>query len=63
MGGGGDENSIENIDEFSGGIAVDAAGNAYVTGGTSGSSFPTLNALQGFYGGGTSDGFIAKIAP
>jgi Beta-propeller repeat len=47
------------------GIAVDASGNAYVTGETSSSDFPTVhplpapnNALQG--GG---DAFVAKIAP
>jgi hypothetical protein len=63
LGGGGDENSTQNIDEFSGGIAVDADGHVYVTGGTSGGTFPTVNAFQRFYGGGTADAFIAKIAP
>lgn len=32
-------------------ISVDAAGNAYVVGGTNSSDFPTLNALQGAVGG------------
>jgi len=43
------------------GIATDGTGAAYVTGGTSG-SFPTLNAAQGTFGGG-SDAFIAKLNP
>jgi hypothetical protein len=32
-------------------VSVDAAGNAYVVGGTNSSDFPTLNALQGAAGG------------
>ena len=42
------------------GIALDAAGNAYVTGGTSSPDFPTVNAVQPVLGGGT-DAFVAKI--
>ncbi|MBN1227488.1 MAG: SBBP repeat-containing protein, partial [Deltaproteobacteria bacterium] len=42
-------------------IAVDASGNAYVTGGTKSSDFPTHNAYQGTYGGGETDGFISKL--
>ncbi len=46
-------------------IAVDAAGNAYIVGDSipngPGYSFPTLNALQGTFGGGTDDAFIAKF--
>ncbi|MFN0104514.1 MAG: SBBP repeat-containing protein, partial [Bryobacteraceae bacterium] len=41
-------------------IAVDAAGQVYVTGYTTG-SFPTLNAYQSGYGGGQSDVFAAKL--
>src|SRR5439155_563371 len=44
------------------GIAVDAAGNAYVAGNTGG-DFPTLNARQPTYGGGIGDGFVAKVSP
>jgi len=43
-----------------GGIAVDSSGNAYVTGGTESTDFPTVNPLQGTrYGG--SDAFVAKL--
>jgi uncharacterized repeat protein (TIGR01451 family) len=41
-------------------IAVDTAGNAYVTGSTYSSNFPTKNPLQTTYGG-ASDAFIAKV--
>jgi len=44
-------------------IAVDAAGNAYVAGATSSTSFPVLNAPQPNFGGGGSNGFIAKLNP
>jgi hypothetical protein len=43
-------------------IAVDAAGNAYVTGKTGSVNFPTKNALQPAYAGGW-DAFVAKIDP
>jgi RHS repeat-associated protein len=44
-------------------IAVDITGNAYITGMTSSSNFPSAvsSPLQSIYGGGTSDGFAAKI--
>lgn len=59
-------------DSWSGGIAVDSAGNAYVTGTTDTADFPTKNALQTAYGGGTCgtppdetfpcpDAFVAKF--
>jgi hypothetical protein len=50
-------------DDLSAGIAIDAEGNAYVAGHTSSRDFPTANALQPVYGGGSSDGFVAKLAP
>jgi uncharacterized protein (TIGR03437 family) len=42
------------------GIAVDALGNAYVTGYTLSSDFPRVNALQQVYGG-SGDAFVAKL--
>ncbi|HTY61092.1 MAG TPA: SBBP repeat-containing protein, partial [Acidobacteriota bacterium] len=42
------------------GIAVDSSGNAYVTGGTDSSDFPTANAFQASYGGG-GDAYVAKL--
>ena len=48
--------------DFGNGIAVDAAGNAYVTGYTSSTDFPgtTGSPVQGTFGGNT-DAFVAKI--
>ena len=43
-------------------IAVDAAGNAYVTGVTNSADFPTANALQGTLDGGSFDAFVAKLS-
>lgn len=56
-------------DDSGKGIAIDAFGNAAITGKTTSSNFPTVNALQGSYGGGSNgcnvepcgDAFIAKI--
>jgi len=42
------------------GIVVDSSGNAYVTGGTSSTDFPTVNPLQARLNG-TSDAFVAKL--
>jgi hypothetical protein len=44
------------------GIAVDASGNAYVTGTTASLSFPTQNPYQTAYRGGFSDGFVTKLS-
>jgi hypothetical protein len=45
-------------------IALDSAGNAYVTGQTSSSNFPTTpGAFQMTYGGGPSDAFVTKLNP
>ncbi|MBI5605785.1 MAG: SBBP repeat-containing protein [Deltaproteobacteria bacterium] len=44
------------------GIAVDNSGNAYITGFTSSSSFPTQSPIQGTFNGGW-DVFVAKINP
>jgi hypothetical protein len=45
------------------GIAVDGAGNAYVTGNTNSTDFPTANPLQATHGGGDGDAFVAKLGP
>jgi len=42
-------------------LALDAAGNVYVTGSTSSRNFPLANALQGSFGGGTLDAFVTKL--
>jgi hypothetical protein len=49
--------------DFAYGIAVDSAGNAYVTGATASTDFPTKNALQPVYGGGSYDAFLTEINP
>ncbi len=48
--------------DYGNGIAVDAAGNAYVTGYIQSTNFPTVNALQPAYGGG-EDAFVTKLNP
>jgi beta-propeller repeat-containing protein len=50
-------------DEAGLGIAVDAGGNAYVTGLTDSTNFPTLNAIQSTFAGGDRDAFVTKINP
>jgi hypothetical protein len=46
------------------GIALDSAGNAYLTGNTSSTNFPTTSgAFQSAYGGGSEDAFVAKFNP
>ena len=49
-------------DDSGQGIAVDSVGNAYVTGLTFSTGFPTMNPLQPTYGG-NGDAFVAKISP
>jgi hypothetical protein len=45
------------------GIAVDGAHNAYVIGYTSSADFPTAQAVQGSYGDGGQDAFVAMLGP
>ncbi|MBZ5618187.1 MAG: SBBP repeat-containing protein [Acidobacteriia bacterium] len=46
------------------GVAVDASGNAWVTGSTESPDFPvTADALQPKFGGGMYDGFLARFNP
>jgi Beta-propeller repeat/Abnormal spindle-like microcephaly-assoc'd, ASPM-SPD-2-Hydin len=59
LGGSGDDNLIA----FPWGIlAVDTLGNAYVTGGTTSTNFPTVHPVQAQSGGGY-DAYVAKINP
>ncbi len=44
-------------------IAVDPAGNLYLTGLTSSPNFRTVNALQSAHGGGLFDAFVTKLNP
>ncbi|HLJ96277.1 MAG TPA: SBBP repeat-containing protein, partial [Gemmataceae bacterium] len=50
-----------NFDEATG-IAVDGAGNAYVTGETASGDFPTQNPLQAQYYGLTSNAFVTRLS-
>jgi hypothetical protein len=44
-------------------IALDSAGNIYVTGFTDSTGFPIVNASQPNFGGGSQDAFVAKLDP
>jgi len=44
-------------------ITVDSAGNAYVAGSNDTVDFPTVNALQPYYGGGFTDAWFGKFSP
>ncbi len=44
-------------------IAIDAAGNAYITGSTDSNDFPMVSPVQAGYAGGARDAFVAKISP
>src|SRR5262249_7422111 len=54
-------------DDAGNGIAVDGAGNVYVTGSTASTDFPTQNPVQGTYGGGVcipnacTDAFVTQL--
>jgi hypothetical protein len=45
------------------GIAVDPAGDAYVTGYTHSANFPTSNPIQPAFAGGNADAFVLKLNP
>lgn len=50
-------------DDEATGIVIDAPMNAYLTGRTSSTNFPTLTAFQSLYGGGPNDAFATKVSP
>ncbi len=51
-------------DDAGRGIAADAAGNAYITGFTASTNFPTtVGVVQTAFGGGTFDAFVVKLNP
>jgi hypothetical protein len=52
-----------NSNENASGIAIDSAGNVYVSGQTNSTDFPLVNPVQVAYGGGGSDAFAAKLNP
>ena len=50
------------LDEYPGiSMAVDAGGNAYVTGQTDSTNFPLVRPFQPAYGGGSSDAFVTVV--
>ena len=50
-------------DTTTGGLAIDAAGNAYVTGGTNSIDFPATPGVVGPTISGITDAFVAKLTP
>ena len=53
-----------NDNDHGNGIAVDSAGNAYITGITNSTNFPTtVGAFRTIYGGGIFDAFVTKLNP
>jgi hypothetical protein len=57
LGGSGDENNQNFLRDI---LAVDSAGNAYVTGATTSTDFPTVNPMQAASSGGF-DAYVAKL--
>ncbi len=52
-----------NSKDYGDGVAVDSAGNAYVTGATESSNFPTTSAAYQTSYGGATDAFVTKLNP
>ncbi len=61
LGGSGNENNASTVTSTNP-IALDSSGNAYITGFTASTNFPTVAPLQATNAGGASDAFIAKIS-
>ncbi len=61
LGGTSNENSASTIITTNP-LALDSSGNAYITGYTASTNFPTTNPLQASNGGGATDAFVAKIS-
>ena len=55
FGGSGNEGCLE--------VALDKDGDVLLVGATSSTNFPVVNAFQPAFGGGDSDGFVAKLSP
>ena len=53
--------SGSSLDAVGSGIVADTNGNAYVTGSVDGSGFPTMNAIQAMFGGGSSNAFVTEF--
>ena len=52
-----------NIGEAIGGLDLAADGSVWITGFTTSTSFPTVEPVQATYGGGFTDGFVARFSP
>jgi len=50
-------------DDWGSRLALDISDNLYISGGTSSTDFQTVSPLQGSYGGGSADAFVAKLSP
>src|SRR5262245_6920468 len=62
LGGSNDENLYSTFDTYSG-IAVNSAGNAFVTGLTTSPDVPTPGGMQSSYGGGSADAYVTELNP
>jgi hypothetical protein len=51
------------MDDLGNALAVDSAGDIYVTGDATSVDFPTVSPLEPSYGGGTSNAFVAELDP
>ncbi|MGI6207718.1 MAG: Ig-like domain-containing protein [Anaerolineae bacterium] len=60
----GGSGTSQRSNEYAAGLAVDAAGHAYVVGGTDSTDFPTTaGAFDTAFGEGQGDGFVTKLSP